>query len=80
MDERKDPPAPAERRPAVAAGIRLPPAQEAYDRYTLHATRCWACRDVDRSCLTGTELHRAWRELAENALDRLAGEAPPHGQ
>jgi hypothetical protein len=54
--------------------------QEAYASYTRHATRCVDCRDIDGTCDIGTELHRAWRDLATAALDRLAGKASPRRQ
>ena len=81
MDERRDQPAAAgrQRTPAVAAATRLSPVQEAYADYARHATRCTACRDIEKRCLAGEELHREWRVLANAALDQLAGRtsSPP---
>jgi hypothetical protein len=76
MDEPTDPPAePDSRPPVIAAATRLSPIQEAWGRYTGHATGCSGCRDIDRGrCLTGEELYRAYREQGERAYEQLAGE------
>ncbi|MEV6737852.1 hypothetical protein AB0N14_13350 [Streptomyces sp. NPDC051104] len=61
------------RRPVVAA-VQLAPAQEAYSAYATHFTGCGACRDLDRTCETGTELWRAWRRESDAAGRLLRGE------
>jgi hypothetical protein len=74
VDEGRDTPDPGGSRPAVAAGVRLSEVQEAYGRYTEHATHCWACRSVDERCDVGEWLHRAYRQVDEAASRRLIGE------
>ncbi|GGV91934.1 hypothetical protein [Streptomyces massasporeus] len=76
MDEGRDTPDPGGSGPAVAAGVRLSEVQEAYGRYTEHATRCWGCRAIDERCDTGERLHRAYRQVDEDARRRLIGDQP----
>ncbi|MFI9344899.1 hypothetical protein ACIG0D_27090 [Streptomyces sp. NPDC052773] len=57
----------------MAAASRLAPPQEAYARYTHHATRCWACRDIDQRCSTGEQLYRAWRQRLDRAAHKVSG-------
>lgn len=76
VDERRDP-APgdgSQPRQPLAAAVKLPPAQQAYSDYACHFTGCTACRDVDRTCDTGTELWRAWRRQSDAAGRQLRGE------
>ncbi|MFF9118219.1 hypothetical protein ACF09Y_21915 [Streptomyces massasporeus] len=80
MDEGRDTPDPGGSGPAVAAGVRLSEVQEAYGRYTEHATRCWGCRAIDERCDEGERLHRAYRALAGHAMDQVRdARTPGHG-
>lgn len=75
MDERRDPPPPAQgARPPLAAMSRLSPVQQAYAAYTGHAIACEACRDVDRACSTADRLWKAYQAIAHDAFDQLARE------
>ena len=72
MDERRDPPPPAQGgRPPLAAISRLSPLRQAYGAYTGHAVACDACRDVDRTCAAAERLWRAYRAIADDACDQM---------
>lgn len=83
VDERRDPEPPAERRPLLAAAAsRLSPVQAAWRAYVVHSLHnCPVCRRADGSpCDVAEALYRAYRELGNAALDRLAGKASPPRQ
>ncbi|MFF3928310.1 hypothetical protein [Streptomyces hirsutus] len=69
MDESRDPAAPPERAPAVAARTRLTPIQEAWGAYVNHSLhRCLVCRSADGSpCTTAEGLYRTYRQLTDDA-------------
>lgn len=75
VDEPRDPaPGDASMRPALAVGVgRLPPTRQAWSHYVTHANRCDACLDIDQRCDVGEARYRAWRQVADRALDELAG-------
>lgn len=74
VDEGRDTPDPGGSRPAVAAGVRLSKVQEAYGRYTDHATRCWTCRAIDERCSEGELLYCAYQKVDEAARKKLMSE------
>jgi hypothetical protein len=75
VDEPRDPPPAAESpQPAISAGTRLSPVQEAYGDYTGHAIRCPKCRDIDRDrCTDGEQLWHAYQQMSDQAYRRLQG-------
>ena len=85
MDERREQPAPAERRqPLIAAAAsRLSPLQAAWQRYVHHSLReCSVCQRADGSpCETAETLYAAYQALGNAGLDQMSGKASsPQGQ
>lgn len=85
MDERRDPPPTPE--PSVPSQTETPrgeredtlsPVQKARRAYVTHATaRCGQCRDIDRDrCGEGERLYRAWIDVCDDAIQRIASSTP----
>lgn len=76
MDESRahqpDPEGGAQPAPALPAGTRLSPVQEAWGDYVRHATHCQICRSIDAGpCEQAEQLHRTYEEAGDNAFRRL---------
>jgi hypothetical protein len=73
VDEPTDTPPRSERSPAVAAGARLSPLQQVWERYVAHSLGCSACQDVDQCCDVAASLYREWWARAHEAARIMRG-------
>jgi hypothetical protein len=71
------PPKPGSNQPdlIVSIGGDLSLPQQAWGRYVSHATNCPQCRSLEAGrCSDAERLHRDYREISDEAFERLADE------
>ena len=69
------PPEPGSGRRIVSVGGNLSPMQQAWSDYVGHGLKCPRCRSLDAGrCGDAERLHRDYREISDEAFERLADE------